>query len=178
MEARYSNSWGILPLCRVNLKQHKKSESTGGWTACFEPSCHHVFVWHWCSHTKKKPSASQQRRFELHTCLRSYSQLTLTQPRRRKKGKSSSHPARQKGRQADRQEGSLFWNVAYLLYLAFFFLPYFSLLYIFSPHLHFFPLCLCRVPPPLPVASVSLCVCLASHSCHSRAPQGLLSRRG
>lgn len=113
---------GLLLLYPVNLKRHKKSESTGGgggWTACFERSCHHVFVWHWSSHTKK-PSASQQRRFELHTCLRSYSQLTLTQPRHQKKGKSSSHPARQEGRRADRQEGSLFWNLAYLLYLAFF----------------------------------------------------------
>lgn len=156
---------GLLLLYPVNLKRHKKSESTGGggwgcWTACFERSCHHVFVWHWSSHTKK-PSASQQRRFELHTCLRSYSQLTLTQPRHQKKGKSSSHPARQEGRRADRQEGSLFWNLAYLLYLAFFIfflLPYFPHVFfiIYFLHLHFSSLHLCQVPPPLP--SISLCL--------------------
>lgn len=129
---------GLLLLYPVNLKRHKKSESTGGggggWTACFERSCHHVFVWHWSSHTKK-PSASQQRRFELHTCLRSYSQLTLTQPRHQKKG-----------------------NLLYLAFFIFFLLPYFPHVFfiIYFLHLHFSSLHLCQVPPPLPC--ISLCL--------------------
>lgn len=74
------------------------------------------------THTQK-PLASQQRWFELHTCLRSYSQLTLTQPRRGKKetrrekrASESSRPVFQLGRKRDghkRGGGNLFWNVAY-----------------------------------------------------------------
>lgn len=173
MGACYSNSWGISAVapCKPETTQEEREPeqlvlNQAATMSLFDTG----------APTQKKPSASQQRRFELHTCLRSYSQLTLTQPRHQKKGKSSSHPARQEGRRADRQEGSLFWNLAYLLYLAFFFflLPNFPHVFFIINflHLHFSSLHLCQVPP------VSLCVCLASHSCHSRAPQGLLSRHG
>lgn len=126
---------------------------------------------------KKKPSASQQWRFELHTSLRSYSQLTLTQSRHRKK---VIQPSSQAGRQTGRQKGGkVSFEMQLIFYTSCFFFPFPIFLYcIFFPHLHFSPLRLCRVPPPFPVASVSLCVCLASHSCHSRASRGLLSRRG
>lgn len=92
-------------LCKLVTSEESREHREGGWRASFEPDCHLVFVWHWCAHTKK-PSASQQRRFELHTCLRSYSQLTLTQPRHPKKGKPCSHRALQKERQTDRREVS------------------------------------------------------------------------
>lgn len=126
---------------------------------------------------KKKPSASQQWRFELHTSLRSYSQLTLTQSRHRKK---VIQPSSQAGRQTGRQKGGkslLKCSLSFIPRGFLFSFPIF-LYCIFFPHLHFSPLRLCRVPPPFPVAGVSLCVCLASHSCHSRASRGLLSRRG
>lgn len=126
---------------------------------------------------RKKPTASQKWRSELHTSLRSYSQLTLTQSRHWKKViQPSSKVDRQTGRrkrEAGRQE-ELFFNTSS------FFIPIFlmfSLLHLFHTFI-FSSLRLCRVPPPFAVAGVSLRVCLASHSCHSRASWGLLSHCG
>lgn len=112
--------------------------------------------------TQKKPSASQQRRFELHTCLRSYSQLTLTQPRHRRKGtrrkkkrtSESSRPFFQPSSEAEgetgRQTGGkslLKCSLSFILSVFFFFppSPFLScfLYYIFFSHLYLFSLCLC-----------------------------------
>lgn len=173
--ATVTDEW--IFMCFVVWTSHKsvrRVRAQGEERLVLEPSSHLVLVWHRSAGTKK-PSVSQQGRFEPHMCLRSYSQLTLTQSRHRKKGTRRSHLAQQTDRLRPPVCPSIFHTSSSFSFPSFARLIFFDDV---SPSPLFIPYMHVQSAPSPPCDWCISFVCLVSLSCHSSAPRGLLSRCG